>query len=353
MSQAQLGSIALFGSGETAPSSTKTHTRLSQLLGEPPRIAVFETPAGFEPNSAAVAGKTAENLKVRIQNFKPTVNVIAARKKGTAYSPDDPEIVDAVFDANWILLGPGSPTYAARQLRDTRGFHNIIARHRLGGTLTISSSATLAFSMQTMPVYEIYKVGEDLHWFPGLDFFSQFGIPLIVIPHWNNNDGGDELDTSRCYMGQERFGKLVEMLDPGYTILGIDEHTSVLLQPDQGHVDVYGAGNVYIVRNGDSRTVPSGETFPLTALGNWQIRPVEEVIPADVWETARKRVAARRQEQAADKRAPEEVLELVEARSQARADKAWQRADELRDEIEALGWQVLDTADGPQLEPLD
>ena len=36
-------------------------------------------------------------------------------------------------------------------------------------------------------------------------------------------------------------------------------------------------------------------------------------------------------------------------REQARADRDFARADELRDELAALGWEVRDTADGPRL----
>lgn len=47
--------------------------------------------------------------------------------------------------------------------------------------------------------------------------------------------------------------------------------------------------------------------------------------------------------------APERVLALVEEREQARRDKAWARADELRNELSALGWAVKDTPEGPVL----
>jgi hypothetical protein len=43
---------------------------------------------------------------------------------------------------------------------------------------------------------------------------------------------------------------------------------------------------------------------------------------------------------------PEEVRQLAEERAQARQDKDFARADELRDLIDAVGWKVVDTADG-------
>jgi cysteinyl-tRNA synthetase len=48
---------------------------------------------------------------------------------------------------------------------------------------------------------------------------------------------------------------------------------------------------------------------------------------------------------------PDAVRALVEARQQARAEKRWADADALRAEIEAAGFSVRDTADGPVAEP--
>ncbi len=47
--------------------------------------------------------------------------------------------------------------------------------------------------------------------------------------------------------------------------------------------------------------------------------------------------------------APAEVIALAEARTAARKAKDWAKADALRDELDALGWAVEDTAAGPKL----
>jgi cysteinyl-tRNA synthetase len=47
--------------------------------------------------------------------------------------------------------------------------------------------------------------------------------------------------------------------------------------------------------------------------------------------------------------APAAVLRLVEERGQARARRDWKRADQLRDEIQRLGWNVEDTPGGPRV----
>ena len=46
---------------------------------------------------------------------------------------------------------------------------------------------------------------------------------------------------------------------------------------------------------------------------------------------------------------PEEVLAQVEARQQARRDKDFARADEIRDSLLAEGWVIKDTPDGPRV----
>ena len=46
---------------------------------------------------------------------------------------------------------------------------------------------------------------------------------------------------------------------------------------------------------------------------------------------------------------PQEILDLVEQRKQARENKDWSKSDELRDIIQNKGYQVKDTKDGMQI----
>ncbi|HET6547590.1 MAG TPA: cysteine--tRNA ligase [Solirubrobacter sp.] len=54
---------------------------------------------------------------------------------------------------------------------------------------------------------------------------------------------------------------------------------------------------------------------------------------------------------AADQGPPEEAVELAALRDQARRDRDWAEADRLRDELRAMGWEVRDGPDGPELVP--
>jgi cysteinyl-tRNA synthetase len=47
----------------------------------------------------------------------------------------------------------------------------------------------------------------------------------------------------------------------------------------------------------------------------------------------------------------ERAKKLMVEREQARAGKDFERADEIRDELAAMGWEVRDSADGPSLVP--
>jgi cysteinyl-tRNA synthetase len=50
--------------------------------------------------------------------------------------------------------------------------------------------------------------------------------------------------------------------------------------------------------------------------------------------------------------APDEARALLEQREGARRERDWARADELRDALAELGWEVRDGPDGPELRPL-
>jgi cyanophycinase-like exopeptidase len=366
------GPIALFGSGETAPSGRKAFEWLLRKLPLAARIAILETPAGFEPNSERVAGKIAEFLLQRLQNFDPQPELIAARQRGAPLSPDAPAVVAPLAAADLIFLGPGSPTYTVRQLRDSLAWALLQAAHRQGAALGLASAAAIAMSAYALPVYEIYKVGADLHWQPGLNLLAPFGLNLVIVPHWDNRDGGDELDTSRCFMGRARFAALIELLPPDVTLLGIAENTSLVLDLAAGYGEVVGAGEVTVLHTGHEHADlpeqaadlaalaaqrenhvhqwPAGERLALTELGPFRLPAAGEGLsPTALAEVAA--AHATRTAAAAPVAIPDAVAALAEARQNARQDRDWAAADRLRADIEAQGWLIQDTAAGYALIP--
>jgi hypothetical protein len=343
------GLVVLFGSGEALPEAQPIHDFVMRRLTPPVRAAVVETPAGFELNSAQVAGRLADYLRLRLQNYRPDVAVVPARKRGTAYDPDDVSIAAPLLTANYMMMGPGSPSYAVRQLSGSRTWHAMLARHRLGYPVVFASAATIASSAHALPVYEIYKVGEDPHWKTGLDLFGPFGAKIAFIPHWDNRDGGDELDTSRCFLGESRFADLVGQLRDDVLVVGIDEKTALVVDFASTECRVMGAGGVTVIRHGDARRYDRRVTFGLSEVGLTRIPEPGVGIPSDVWHAALDAEEA----EATAPEPPAKVLSLVEARQRARAERDWAAADRLRQEIGRLGWQVNDAPGGAQLVPLE
>jgi len=217
-------------------------------------------------------------------------------------------------------------------------------------------------------------VGEDLHWMPGLDLFGQYGLSLVFIPHWNNNEGGKELDTSRCFMGRTRFARLVELLPSDLAIIGIDENTGLLIDPQTNDCQVIGSGGVTLIHTGQARRdalsqeeldregltqvadlrrghvhrFQRGDCFSLPRSNAFHPPTEGTGLPADIWQkliSMRKAVTNKPEPSS-------EVLSLLEERLAARRRKDWPAADAIRTRLLELGWRVKDTADGSQLEPI-
>jgi hypothetical protein len=342
--------VVLFGAGERTASGRKIFDWLFRRLPIPVQVAILETPAGFEPNSSQVAGQIGQFLSHHLQNYDPQITTIPARKRGTPFSPDDAGVAALLPQASAIFAGPGSPTYAVRQLQGSLTWQTLVACHRLGAAVVLASAAAIASGALALPVYEIYKVGEDLHWHEGLDFLGDYGLRLVIIPHWNNRDGGYELDTSHCYMGRARFGALLEMLPSDLTVVGIDERTALVLDLETGECNVLGKAGVTVFREGKEHRFERDVSFFVGDLGPFHPPRRLSGVEADVYRRTKAIMAEARADSL--RRPPGEVMALVKRREHARARRDWAAADALRTRIAALGWQVSDGVNGPHLEPI-
>jgi cysteinyl-tRNA synthetase len=86
------------------------------------------------------------------------------------------------------------------------------------------------------------------------------------------------------------------------------------------------------------------ETNPATKIA--VLEDIDRVLSLDIVANAKK-AAAEEEQAAAD--IPAEVLELVEQRKQARKDKNFALADELRDKISAMGYELRETRQGTEI----
>ncbi|HAA02887.1 MAG TPA: hypothetical protein DCE18_05910 [Syntrophobacteraceae bacterium] len=253
------GIIALMGSGELTSTMVEVHKELLGRLGASPHAAFLDTPAGFQLNADDLSQRAVAYFRDRVGH---RMNVASFKSKMNLNTYEVETAYRTLQEARYLLIGPGSPTYAVSQWLGTRIPEIFIQRIESGGCLVAASAAALTVGNYTLPVYEIYKVGQNLHWVEGLGLLEHFGFPLVVIPHWNNAEGGTH-DTRFCYMGESRFRDLESALPPDVSILGLDEHTACLLDLETGEAEGRGVGRVTLRRNAQEIVFEHGELFPL------------------------------------------------------------------------------------------
>jgi len=261
------GIIALMGSGELTATMVEVHKELLAAVDGPPQAVFLDTPAGFQLNVDQLSQRAAEYFRKHVQHHM-SIASFKAKEKSSQYEAE--QAFHTLRQANFILIGPGSPTYALRQWQHTVIPEIFIRQVEGGGCLVVASAAALTVGRFTLPVYEIYKVGEDLHWAEGMNILQHFGFNLVVIPHWNNAEGGTH-DTRFCFMGEVRFNKLESLLPPDVSIFGLDEHTACLIDFEKDEAFIKGLGGVTLRRGGVEYTFDRGDRFPLDILRGGEI----------------------------------------------------------------------------------
>ena len=246
------------GSGETAPTMVKVHRALVEAAGPGARV-MLDTPFGFQANADDLTQKIGDyfassvGAPLEVARWRRRDEPVAERERSLAL----------LQRASYVFAGPGSPTYALGQWRDTPVPPALVDVVRRGGTVLLGSAAAVTVGAWSIPVYEIYKVGSEPHWVPGLDLLGALtGIPAAVIPHYDNREGGRH-DTRFCYVGEQRLEILEGMLPEGVGIIGVDEHTAAIIDLESRTVSVQGAGGLTLRLQGRSEVVPAGESIAL------------------------------------------------------------------------------------------
>jgi len=262
----EAGLIVVMGSGETAPSMVTVHQR---ALARAPRGApavLLDSPYGFQGNADDLTSRTVAHFRERVGS-----QLAVGSFRSAAVAAADPmgheKALGLLREAGWAYAGPGSPSYALRTWAGTP-VPDLLARVvERGGVLTFSSAASLTLGLATVPVYEIYKVGEEPRWLEGLDLLGRLaGLRAALIPHWDNAEGGTH-DTRFCYLGEERLLRLEAELPEGACVVGVDEHTALLLDLEAGTTSVAGRGGVVVRRGGaEVLALAAGDSLPLAEL---------------------------------------------------------------------------------------
>ena len=254
--------LTIMGSGETAPTMMKHHRELIARFPGTPKAVVLDTPYGFQENSAELASKAVEYFRKSVGHPIEIAGLTRLHGQDTLTVEQG---LARVRQADYVFAGPGSPTYALRQWAGTSVPDIVRGKMRTGGAVTFASAAALTLGRYTVPVYEIYKVGDDPSWLEGLDVLGEIGLNVAVIPHYDNAEGGHH-DTRFCYLGEHRLAMLEEQLPADAHVIGVDEHTGVILDLDSNTATVVGNSTITVRIKGRSTTHNAGDVISIDAL---------------------------------------------------------------------------------------
>ena len=228
--------LVLMGSGENSPAMVTPHQNILKALKKSSYRINLDTPYGFQENADEMTERILKYFETNVQ--KPIHDVhLRNSKEGTELA------LQEIAQADWLFSGPGSPTYALKVWKESgaaESFAEVLKR----GSIVMASAAAMTLGAKTMPVYEMYKVGDDPYWLDRLNILeAATGIRAAVVAHFNNTQGGTH-DTRFCFIGERRMAVLEAALDTSTGVLGIDEHTGVSFDLDDQSVEVFGKGQV-------------------------------------------------------------------------------------------------------------
>ena len=256
---AATGVLAIIGSGETSPTVAPIYRRISERIGTISPALVLDTPYAFQENADEITAKLRRYFRGQL-GVEPGV-VTREELTGT------PSAAAArLYAANWLFAGPGSPSHAIRYWRAETFQAAMTGILRRGGCVIFASAAACTVGVFSLPVYEIYKAGVDPHWLDGMDLLALAGLRVVVIPHFDNAEGGTH-DTRRCYIGERRMRMLERQLPDDIATLGVDEHTAALIDLAARTLAVSGRGGVTVRRGSLERRWENGSHVRLEELG--------------------------------------------------------------------------------------
>jgi len=371
--------IAIFGSGELAPSMVKVHRNLLESLGSALPVFIDST-FGFQENADELTAKAKDYFR---DHYKTNLSVASLRGEVDVNPANLARYRAALEKSNYIFAGPGSPSYALKMFHLADLGNLLTPRLRDSIVLCFASAASTTLGEFALPVYEIYKAGHDPSWLEGINLFSSLGLRIAIVPHYDNHEGATH-DTRFCYIGERRLKILEEMLPNDAAILGVDEHTAAIVDTESGKVSVLGRAAVTLRHRGKETTFRTGESFRLddlmaaeTPATSSKRSPSITTVPdrseplalngdpratvdmllglvdeGDMGKLTRSLVELE-EPLAQGPRQLSEIINplmalLIELRDEARAAKDFALSDRIRDRLTERGFVIFDTPEGSQ-----
>jgi cyanophycinase-like exopeptidase len=249
--------FALMGSGENSPAMVTPHQNIIKKLPKNESRINLDTPYGFQENANELTERILKYFKVNVGSDVSDVQLRSA-------TDDNSKALEIINNADWVFAGPGSPTYAMKTWK-AAGLEPALKKILERGSIVMASAAAMSLGIKVMPVYEMYKVGDEPHWLAGLNILEEAtGIKAAIVCHYNNTQGGTH-DTRFCFIGERRMNIMESQLEAGIGILGIDEHTGIAFDLDTKTAEIFGKGVVTYKLQGKIKTFAPKEVVNIDA----------------------------------------------------------------------------------------
>ena len=106
------GLIVLMGSGELTATMVEVHKELLGRVAATPKAVFLDTPAGFQLNVDQISEKAQDYFRSHIEQG---LAIASFKSNDTISAFDAEQAYQTLREADYVLIGPGSPTYAVRQ----------------------------------------------------------------------------------------------------------------------------------------------------------------------------------------------------------------------------------------------
>ena len=133
--------LAIMGSGEIAPTMAKVHRSLFERFesGAAVGATLIDTPYGFQENADELTARIVDYFQVSIGRTM----TVASYRSSDAGPTAAAAAVGRIAEADYVLSGPGSPSYALRQWMGGPIPGTLAAKLAGGGIVTMASAAAL------------------------------------------------------------------------------------------------------------------------------------------------------------------------------------------------------------------
>ena len=218
------GPIALVGSGEFTPAMRATDDALLDHV----EAAGFERAVAVVPTASAPEGDASVRRWFDLAHDHYDALGAEVLEVDVRDRHDATELghVADVQEAGLVYLSGGKPEHLTSTLRDTPLLDAILEQWRLGAALAGCSAGAMTLAAAWPPFLPFSR-----HWGTGIGVLPD----VALIPHFDM--------ARRMTLGM--IGRLGRRVPGGQRLIGVDENTALVHDPDVGRWRVEGAGGAW------------------------------------------------------------------------------------------------------------